>query len=86
MQLLRIKQVQAITSLSRMTIYRLERAGHFPRRRQLGRNSVGWIDDEISQWLKSRPPVTGQLQPPSHLAAAPAAGLTRPDPSEIGKT
>ncbi|MEO8313384.1 MAG: AlpA family phage regulatory protein [Pseudomonadota bacterium] len=57
MQLLRIRQVQSVTSLSRMTIYRLERAGLFPRRRQLGSNSVGWLDDEIHEWLRSRPAV-----------------------------
>lgn len=36
MKLLRIKQVVVITSLSRMTIYHLERAGRFPPRRRLG--------------------------------------------------
>ena len=40
MKLLRVTQVAAMTSLSRMTIWRLEKAGEFPARRQLGRNSV----------------------------------------------
>jgi len=45
----------AMTGLSRMTIYRLERAGLFPARRKLGENSVGWIDEEIASWIDSRP-------------------------------
>jgi predicted DNA-binding transcriptional regulator AlpA len=40
-----------------MTIYRLERAGEFPARRRLGRNSVAWLDNDISAWIESRPAV-----------------------------
>ena len=38
-----------------MTIYRLERAGNFPRRRRLGVNSVAWLEGDVSQWVDSRP-------------------------------
>jgi prophage regulatory protein len=55
MRLLRTKQVIAMTGLSRMTIYRLERAGLFPTRRQLSRNLVGWKEDDIQAWIESRP-------------------------------
>ena len=48
MKLLRIRQVIQITGLSRMTIYRLELAGTFPKRRQLSENSVGWLEADIS--------------------------------------
>lgn len=39
---------------SKMHIGRLERAGQFPRRIQLGPNSVGWIESEISDWITAR--------------------------------
>jgi len=55
MKLLRIRQVIQITGLSRMTIYRLELAGKFPKRRQLSENSVAWLEADISQWNDSRP-------------------------------
>jgi prophage regulatory protein len=55
MRLIRIKQVVLATSLSRMTIYRLEQSGNFPARRRLGQNSVAWSEDEINEWLQSRP-------------------------------
>ena len=44
-----------LTGLSRMTIYRLELAGKFPKRRQLSGNSVAWIEAEIEQWAGSCP-------------------------------
>jgi prophage regulatory protein len=40
--------------LSDPTIWRLERAGRFPRRLQLGGNSVGWLEEEIDAWLAER--------------------------------
>ena len=55
MNLLRTRQVLAITGLSRMTIYRLERDGQFPPRRRLGSNSVAWIDSEVTEWIAARP-------------------------------
>jgi len=55
MRSLRIRQVLQVTGLSRMTIYRLETAGRFPRRRQLSGNSVAWLESEIVNWAKARP-------------------------------
>ena len=55
MKFLRIKQVMQLTGLSRMTIYRLELAGEFPKRRRLSKNSVAWLDTDIAEWAESRP-------------------------------
>jgi prophage regulatory protein len=55
MKFLRIRQVIQLTGLSRMTIYRLELAGDCPRRRQLSKNSVAWLDTDITKWAESRP-------------------------------
>jgi prophage regulatory protein len=54
-RLLRIKDVIQIAGLSRMTIYRLERAGNFPRRRRLGVHSVAWLESDVSHWVETRP-------------------------------
>jgi len=75
MRLLRTKEVTTVTGLSRMTIYRLERAGAFPARRKLGRNSVGWLDQDITSWIASRPSGPGDCR-----GAAPQIGLfARPE-------
>jgi prophage regulatory protein len=55
MKFLRIRQVMSLTGLSRMTIYRLERDGNFPKRRRLSQNSVAWLESDISAWAESRP-------------------------------
>lgn len=39
---------------SRMHIDRLEKAGRFPKRVQLGENSVAWLEDEIVAWQAER--------------------------------
>jgi prophage regulatory protein len=55
MQMFRLKQVINVTGLSRMTIWRLERAGEFPQRRQLGLRSVAWLQSEVEEWIERRP-------------------------------
>ncbi|TLZ52050.1 MAG: AlpA family phage regulatory protein [Gammaproteobacteria bacterium] len=55
MRFLRIRHVMQLTGLSRMTIYRLELAGRFPKRRQLSKNSVAWLESDVEGWADSRP-------------------------------
>ena len=54
-KIVRWAELKPILGLSRMTIYRLESAGEFPKRIQLGSgNSVGWLEHEVEQWLADR--------------------------------
>jgi prophage regulatory protein len=55
MRLLRIQEVIRVTGLSRMTIYRYEKTGEFPKRRRIGKNSVRWLDQDIETWMTTRP-------------------------------
>jgi len=55
MKLLRIHDVISVTGVSRMTIYRLEKEGLFPTRRRLGKNSVAWLDEDVTAWVVARP-------------------------------
>ena len=57
MVMLRMPQVVAITGLSRMTIYRLEKRRQFPSRVQLSPNSVGWRKEDVDHWCESLPKV-----------------------------
>ena len=72
MKFLRIRQVMQITGLSRMTIYRLELAGKFPKRRQLSQNSVAWLESDITAWGDSRPAVHLRGTPPGRSSSAAA--------------
>ena len=53
-QLLRVSEVSRLTTLSRTTIWRLERAGTFPSRRKLSANAVAWLLEEVERWIETR--------------------------------
>ncbi|MBL8445442.1 MAG: AlpA family transcriptional regulator [Zoogloeaceae bacterium] len=52
--ILRRKQVETRTGLSRSTIYDRIRAGTFPAPVSLGAKAVGWLEHEIDAWLAGR--------------------------------
>jgi len=56
--IIRMQYLPGMIGLSRASIYRLEAAGDFPRRRKLGKLSksaaVGWLRSEVDEWLASR--------------------------------
>jgi len=52
--ILRRKQVEARTGLSRSTIYLRIQDGTFPRPINLGARAVGWLENEIESWLALR--------------------------------
>jgi prophage regulatory protein len=39
---------------SDMHIWRLEKAGQFPKRLKLGPNRVGWLLSEVEGWIRTR--------------------------------
>jgi prophage regulatory protein len=49
-RMLNEKQVLAIVPLSRTSIYRLERAGKFPKSTYISPNRRVWFEDEIVAW------------------------------------
>ena len=57
-RLIDIARVCQLTSLSRTTIWRLEGAGHFARRRQISPNRVGWLLSEILLCMREQGTVT----------------------------
>lgn len=67
MKILRTPEVMALTRLSRVTIWRMEKAGQFPKRLQISRNSVGWLESEIHSWIADKH--RGPLVEPPQLRA-----------------
>jgi len=53
-RIMRKPELLALIGLSDATIWRLEKAGRFPRRIQLGGNSVGWFNTDVDAWMDSR--------------------------------
>jgi prophage regulatory protein len=54
MRILSKRQLKELVLYSPQHIARLEKAGQFPQRVQLGPCRVGWVEDEVLDWLQSR--------------------------------
>jgi len=63
--ILRRKQVEARTGLSRSTIYQYVKDGAFPKPVPLGPRAVGWLESEVSEWIAGRVKIArdGRRQP-----------------------
>lgn len=52
--ILRIIAVMGRTGLSRSSIYQKMAADEFPESINLGPRAIGWIADEVEQWIQER--------------------------------
>jgi len=64
MRILSKRQLKELVLYSPQHVARLEKAGHFPKRVQLGPNRVGWVEGEVLDWLQSR--LDGREMPNRH--------------------
>ncbi len=51
---MREPEVERVTGLSRTTRWRLERAGEFPRKRQLSKNVKANLASEVKSWVAEK--------------------------------
>lgn len=47
-------QLKELVLYSPQHIARLEKTGKFPKRVMLGPNRVGWVEEEVLDWLQER--------------------------------
>ena len=47
-------EMKKIIGLSRPTIWRMEKTGGFPSRRQISAGRVAWLKSEVQDWIDSR--------------------------------
>ncbi|EBV4144157.1 AlpA family phage regulatory protein [Salmonella enterica subsp. enterica serovar Benin] len=53
-RLVRENERRKMTGLSRSTVWRLEREGRFPKRKQTGKNSCAWLMSDLLLWMHGR--------------------------------
>lgn len=82
-RLLRLPAVIEMTGMGRDSIYRLAREGRFPRQRKITERSSAWREDEILEWINSRP--TAQLGTADACGVAIGDTNTEPDDSQRKK-
>jgi len=54
MRILSKRQLKELVLYSPQHVARLEKAGKFPKRVQIGPNRVGWVEAEVLEWLQER--------------------------------
>ena len=64
-RLLKRRQVEEITGMSRSSIYRMMQDGEFPRPVRIGPAAVRWKASDITAWMESRPVARGEFDPPT---------------------
>ena len=52
--ILRRRQVELRTGLSRSTLYQYIKDGFFPKPVPLGPRAVGWLESDVSDWIAAR--------------------------------
>lgn len=51
--IIKLTEVQKLTTLSRATIYRLIKIDKFPKQVKLSERSSGWVEEEVMQFLEN---------------------------------
>ena len=57
---IRFPELQRKVGKSRTTVWRDEREGLFPARRRTGKNSVGWLESEVDDWILKQTKISGE--------------------------
>ncbi len=52
--MMRLPEVQRATGLNRTKLYKLQRAGQFPRAVKISERAVAWPAAEVSAWIADR--------------------------------
>ena len=70
-RLLRRRQVEEITGMSRSAIYKRMQEGEFPRPVRIGPTAVRWRTGDIAAWVESRPVAKGEFDRLSAVQSGP---------------
>ncbi len=54
MRIIRMRELQTIVGLSRPRIYKLQAERRFPHSIKLGDRAVGWLAQDVYQWIEDR--------------------------------
>ena len=51
-RLIRFPKVREMTGLSRTTVWRMEKAGRFPKSRAISSRMTVWLESEVQDWIE----------------------------------
>ena len=67
LRLITKKELRELVPYTPQHIHRLEKAGRFPQRLQLGPNRVGWRLSDIEAWINARLPAGVSATPGNEM-------------------
>lgn len=53
-RIIRLQELKNLTGLSTTTIWRKEKENSFPKRRKISKRAVGWMQNEVVQWMNEQ--------------------------------
>jgi prophage regulatory protein len=62
-RILRWRELKEKVPLTRQHLLRLEKADKFPKRLRLGKNSVGWLEEEVDGWVDEQAAARSAIKP-----------------------
>lgn len=54
MKLIRPAKLAELLGISKTTLWRMEKAGELPQRYNISERTVGWLEEDIKEWLEKR--------------------------------
>ncbi len=54
MRLISKREVQEKTTFSSVTLWRMEKAGTFPKRVQISPGRVAWLESDVDEWIQQK--------------------------------
>lgn len=55
LSIIRPHELSLLLSVSKPTIWRMEKRGELPPRKRISQGCVGWLESDIEEWLRNRP-------------------------------
>lgn len=53
-RIIRLAEAKNLSGLSRSSIYALMNEGKFPQKVSIGSRAIGWVENEIQDWIEER--------------------------------
>ncbi len=60
LKIVRPAELAELLSVSTVTLWRMQKRGELPPKRQISSGVVGWLYSDLEEWLKERPLVNNE--------------------------
>lgn len=69
-KIIRPTELAEMLSISKVTLWRMEKNGELPPRKKISERAVGWLESDIAEWLENRPLADPENVPEAEATSA----------------